>query len=579
MEMTRGKQWALLTMATCAATMAIGGVANAATPYFVTTTGDDGNDCLSMQTACLSVGGALGKTASGDTINVAPGTYMGGTPIPVGHNVTVQGTSAATPPVLDSIGPDVMTVGAASLTLADIKLQTPVAGANSALNIDNGGTVTAHHVTLRGGTAGGTTVTLGVTGTNALDADDGSDFVGAPGSNGDIGVLSFGTTNHVSISGSTLSDYQQAIYTSGGSTDLLGDQVTDARDLLNGIASSAVNITGAATIKDTTITQAAGAASDNGSIGIQVVSGSAQMARNKIVGLTGRTGLYLSGLTSAFLFSDVIAGNDVGLSTAGDGFVNLTNVTVAGNTVFNAQLTSSNVGIDSTLIGDPGSLNDLLNGTTTCIGSNSRVPAGAPWDACTGGPFTSAAPLLGGAGGWHLQTGSPMIDAGGSALVDPDNQTDADGDLRHVPGPDAVTCAAPVRDIGADEYTPSRDCIPPVVHVAGTVSGTSATFTYGADEASNFQCALDGAAPGPCGGPGTSASRTINNLARGSHVFVVVGNDIRGNVAPPQSARVEISAKSAGLPGSAKKCKKKKKAKKKIASSAKKKSCKKKKKK
>ncbi len=50
-------------------------IARAAGPWYVSPTGNDGNDCLSSGTACQTIGGAIGKASSGDTINIAAGTY------------------------------------------------------------------------------------------------------------------------------------------------------------------------------------------------------------------------------------------------------------------------------------------------------------------------------------------------------------------------------------------------------------------------------------------------------------------------------------------------------------------------
>src|SRR5688572_2714532 len=44
--------------------------------YVDAATGDDGDDCLTPATACLTIGGAVGKAASGDTIQIASGTYI-----------------------------------------------------------------------------------------------------------------------------------------------------------------------------------------------------------------------------------------------------------------------------------------------------------------------------------------------------------------------------------------------------------------------------------------------------------------------------------------------------------------------
>lgn len=46
-----------------------------ATTWYVDGAGDDGDDCLSLGTACQTVGGAVSKAADGDTIIVAAGIY------------------------------------------------------------------------------------------------------------------------------------------------------------------------------------------------------------------------------------------------------------------------------------------------------------------------------------------------------------------------------------------------------------------------------------------------------------------------------------------------------------------------
>lgn len=46
-----------------------------AATYYVSTTGSDSNNCTASGTACLTLNGALGKAAAGDTISVATGTY------------------------------------------------------------------------------------------------------------------------------------------------------------------------------------------------------------------------------------------------------------------------------------------------------------------------------------------------------------------------------------------------------------------------------------------------------------------------------------------------------------------------
>jgi PKD domain-containing protein len=50
--------------------------AHAASPWYVTTTGNDANDCMSPATPCATINGAIGKATAGDTINVVAGTYL-----------------------------------------------------------------------------------------------------------------------------------------------------------------------------------------------------------------------------------------------------------------------------------------------------------------------------------------------------------------------------------------------------------------------------------------------------------------------------------------------------------------------
>jgi hypothetical protein len=464
--MTRGLGRALLVLATtCTAMLAMGGLAHAASTYFVSPAGSNG-DCLSPATACLSLGGAIGIATDGDTINVAPGTYTEFVTV-TENDLTITGADPATT-IIDSSGPDALYVNGsgdgASLNVSGLTLRAPLAGGNRALSLDNGASITADRLVLRGGSVAGSAVQLGAGGVNSLDMD-GSGFVGAGSAVQDLAVISFGASNNITVSGSILDGYQTVLHAAGGTTKLLGNQISGLHDLVNGTPTAGISISGgAATLEGNTITQA-GAGDPNG-VGIQVQGGTLSMARNKIIGLTNRTAVSVAApTTTATLFSDVLTGNSAGLVTSGGGLaVALTNVTIAGNTERNVSASSTTLGLDSTLIGDAGTLPDIFNGGTLCTGSDSRVPAGSPWDSCTGGALTSAAPLLGGPGGWHLQPGSPLIDAGGPALVDPGQQTDADGQARHIAGPLALAagCAAPTRDIGADEFTPGRDCSPPV---------------------------------------------------------------------------------------------------------------------
>jgi hypothetical protein len=87
-----------------------------------------------------------------------------------------------------------------------------------------------------------------------------------------------------------------------------------------------------------------------------------------------------------------------------------------------------------------------------------------------------------------------------------------------------------VLDLGAD---PGPDTTPPDTTISsgpsGTVTSTSATFTFSANEAgSSFECQLDGT-----GFTGCSSPTSYSGLSHGSHTFAVRATDAAGNTGTP----------------------------------------------
>lgn len=77
---------------------------------------------------------------------------------------------------------------------------------------------------------------------------------------------------------------------------------------------------------------------------------------------------------------------------------------------------------------------------------------------------------------------------------------------------------------------------------SGTVTSTSASFSFAASEPASFACSLDGAAFVAC-----SAPAAYSGLAAGSHSFQVRATDAAGNVDPtPASATWTVSPASSG---------------------------------
>jgi hypothetical protein len=80
---------------------------------------------------------------------------------------------------------------------------------------------------------------------------------------------------------------------------------------------------------------------------------------------------------------------------------------------------------------------------------------------------------------------------------------------------------------------------------SGSVTDTSAAFTFSASESATFQCSLDGAAYVPCTSPVSYAS-----LAVGTHIFRVVAVDPSSNVdATPAERSWTVAAAASNLVG------------------------------
>lgn len=67
--------------------------ARAAGPWYVAPAGDDSNDCLSANTPCATINGAMGKASAGDIVKIAVGTYTGAASevVLVDRNITLSG--------------------------------------------------------------------------------------------------------------------------------------------------------------------------------------------------------------------------------------------------------------------------------------------------------------------------------------------------------------------------------------------------------------------------------------------------------------------------------------------------------
>ncbi len=131
------------------------------TPFnvYVTTTGNDHNDCRSQANACLTLRGAIGKAVTGSHIFVGPGTFAAANEVYVNKFVTISGA------------------GVSQTTLTTTNPSSPVLGISGYL------VATVSDLTISGGQTG---VDL---------ADSSADFVGK---NLTISNATVGVRNHVS---------------------------------------------------------------------------------------------------------------------------------------------------------------------------------------------------------------------------------------------------------------------------------------------------------------------------------------------------------------------------------------------
>jgi hypothetical protein len=214
--------------------------------YYVDPAGADGNDCLSVATACQTIGGAIGKASSGDTISVGSGTYSES--IVVNKGLTLQGAGAATTTIFGT-GATAITITADSVTVDGFTITNP-SGKHGVYAQDRSG----------------------ITITNNVVTDIGSSDSTASGTNFGIGIVSSAS----SVDSITITDNQINHIVGGNNKSVDGIAV--------GWSSGAYDITGLLiqnnVISDVTSDTAAYADGGRGAYGVIINHGT---------GVTGKT--------------------------------------------------------------------------------------------------------------------------------------------------------------------------------------------------------------------------------------------------------------------------------------------------
>ncbi len=269
----------------------------AGTTYYVAPGGSDGNDCLSSGTPCLTINVALAKTAAGDSVSVAAGTYH--ERLALTHDLTLTGAGASATVIdgsgtvtgtLLSVDPSVVAV------VSGLTVQHGHAGEGDGGGVTTGGALTLADSVVRdnaGGPAGGiyqyggsVTLTRGIVDGNSGDAG------GIAASYGTLAVVSSTVAGNSGGAGGIAVDNAALALT--GST-------------VSGNDGTGVQNSGAATLVNSTV---------SANIGIGLDNLASAALYNSTVGGNSGAGLFSEGNTPVML-ANTIVGDNIGPDCSG----------------------------------------------------------------------------------------------------------------------------------------------------------------------------------------------------------------------------------------------------------------------
>ena len=414
----------------------------AAGPWYVSPTGNDGNNCLSPATACATINGALDKASSGDTVYVAEGTYIG-----TGSEVLL-------------INKDIMVSGGWD---AGFSAQSGIStidgqGARRGVTVQSGVTATIQHFTLQNGNVTGNGGGVNNAGTLTIIE---SSITGNVAGNGSGSAIYNASTGILSLNQSSIrhngSNGICFVVTNEGTLNadhtIIEENTTTH---IYCVATIVINFSGVIHFTNSSISNNLGGGIYN--YGALVIENSGV---NRNTGSDGPGGIYNWGgnltVNNSTISSNVNSSGG-GIFAGGGGQVRLNNATLVNNSantgggVYNYPSSSADVLIQNTILSGNTASGSASN-CTGAVGSSGYNligdDSGCTFAAATG-DLININPVVGvliGSPSYHpLLSASPAIDAG-----NPSGCTDQDGD----PLSTDQRGVSPIGicDIGAYEYT------------------------------------------------------------------------------------------------------------------------------